>query len=625
MTKYFIYPALIVSLLFGAVFLAHAATIEEILSLKSEAAKYTDQDAVELYKAVRYTLLPDGRREVQTTIVRLLRTYWSMDTYGDPEIPYDSVRQELTISMSRTFMANGKVVDTTPNGFNRITPDAVALAPDYTGLQDMVVTHLGLEPGAITYLDYTIRDRKPLGEVFSGTVLFGGRNPILRQEFSLEVPAGTKLQMQEANGVPGAQKSTTGGVDRYSWRMDKLAAAWAPDAEPFAFRFRPRASFSDAANWDAVLRPLVSAIAADTAVTPEMRRMVSDELGDELSAESRVQAIQTYLRERFNRIEQGYPLFKRTLRPAAQVLESGYGHTLDLAVLFAALVRAAGLAADVALVFPNPPDVPSLEDFSEALVIVQTDGGERLFDVTKPPKECLRERLGDAQILRLKPGASLTLASMPWADQPTFSELLVTWNLKSDSSSSGEGVWRFGGALNHLGKMRDGKLEEFVGGLLKGFWKGIIVEDVRVRTMSPRESELAFHMGLPQAGDTANGVRTFHLPDNKAYTSAVVPKNVDFAEPKRPVPLFVRALGDWHLKLRIEYPEEWKTIHLPIEVNVQNTQGSFAQTVQTEGKVVTIERRMRFSERTIPPERWGEFQQIVQPASNVNANTIVFE
>ncbi|MFH1010279.1 MAG: hypothetical protein V1784_03475 [bacterium] len=84
MTKYFIYPALMVSILFGAAFLAQGATIEEILPLKSEAEKYTDQDAVELYKAVRYTLLPDGRREVQTTVVRLLRTYWSMDNYGDP-------------------------------------------------------------------------------------------------------------------------------------------------------------------------------------------------------------------------------------------------------------------------------------------------------------------------------------------------------------------------------------------------------------------------------------------------------------------------------------------------------------------------------------------------------------
>jgi len=625
MTKYLIYPALILSIFCCTVFLAQAATIEEILSLKSEAAKYTDQDAVELYKAVRYALLPDGRREVQTTIVRLLRTYWSMDNYGDPEIPYDSVRQELTVSMSRTFMANGKIVDTTPNGFNRITPDAVALAPDYTSLQDMVVTHLGLEPGAITYLDYTIRDRKPLGEVFSGTALFGGRNPVLRQEFAIEVPAGAKLQIKEGNGVPAAQKSTTAGVDRYFWRMDKLPAAWAPDAEPFASRFRPRVSFSNAANWDAVLRPLVSAIAADTSVTPEMRRIVGNEFGDELSAESRVLAIQTYLRERFNRIEHGYPLFKRTLRPAAQVFESGYGHTLDLAVLFAALARAAGLTADVALVFPNPPDVPSLEDFSEALVIVQTDGGERLFDVTKPPKECLRERLGDAQILRLKPGASLTLAPVPWADQPTFSELLVTWDLKSDSSSSGEGVWRFGGALNHLGKMRDGKLDELLTDMLKGFWKGIIVEDVSVRTMSPRESELAFHMRLPQAGDTASGVRTLSLPDNKAYTSAVLPKNLDFAESKRPVPLFLRAIGDWHVKLRIEYPDEWKTIHLPVEVNVQNAQGSFAQTVQTEGKAITVERRMHFSERAIPPERWGEFQQIVQPASNVNVNAVVFE
>jgi len=624
MTKHLIYPALIVSILFGAVFLAQAATIEEILSLKSEAEKYTDQDAVELYKAVRYTLLPDGRREVQITIVRLLRTYWSMDNYGDPEIPYDSVRQELTVSMSRTFVPSGKIVDTTPNGFNRITPDAVALAPDYTSLQDMVVTHLGLEPGAITYLDYTIRDRKPLGEVFSGTALFGGRNPILRQELSIEAPAGTKFQMQEENGAPAMQKSTTAGVDRYFWRMDELPAAWAPDAEPFASRFRPRVSFSNASSWDSILRPLVSA-AADTAVTSEMRRIVGKEFGDELSAESRVLAIQTFLRERFNRIEHTYPLFKRTLRPAAKVFESGYGHTLDLAVLFVSVAKAAGLAADVALVFANVPDVPSLDDFSEALVIVQTDDGERLFDVTKPPKECLRERLGDAQILRLKSGASLSPAPMPWADQPTFSELLVTWSLKSDSSTSGEGVWRFSGALNHLGKMRDGKLEDLLTGMLKGFWKGVTVEDVRVRTMSPRESELAFHMRLPQAGDTTGGVRAFYLPDNKAYTNVVLPKNVDFAEAKRPVPLFLRALGDWHAKLRIEYPEEWKTIHLPIEVNVQNAQGSFVQTVRTEGKAIMVERRMHFSERAILPEGWVDFQQIMQPAWNVNANAVVFE
>ncbi|MFH1010278.1 MAG: DUF3857 domain-containing protein, partial [bacterium] len=392
-------------------------------------------------------------------------------------MPYDSVRQELTVSMSRTFMPNGKIVDTTPNGFNRITPDAVALAPDYTSLQDMVVTHLGLEPGAITYFDYAIRDRKPLGEVFSGTTLFGGRNPTLWQEFSIEVPAGTKLQMKEANGVPTSKKSTTAGVDHYFWRMDKLPAAWAPDAEPFAFRFRPRVSFSNAVGWDAALRHLTAAMAADTIVTPPMRRMIDEELADEVSPESRALAIQTYLRERFNRIEHTYPLFKRTFRPAAKVFESGYGHTLDLAVLFAALARAAGLAADVALVFPNAPDVPSLDDFSEVLVIVQTDGGERPFDVTKPAKECLRERLGDAQILRLKPGTALSLSPMPWADQSTFSELLVTWNLKSDSLSSGEGVWRFGGALNHLGKMRDGKLEDFLTGMLKSFWRGIVVEN----------------------------------------------------------------------------------------------------------------------------------------------------
>lgn len=602
-----------------------AVEIDDILASRSEAESYTDQDAVELYKRVRYRLLPDGRCETQTQLVRLLQTYWACDHYGDPTIPYDSVRQDLTVSVSRTFMPGGKIVDTTPNGFNRVTPGAVGLAPDYVGLQEMVVTHFGLEPGAITYLDYTLRDREPLGETFSGMALFGGRNVTLRQEVVVEVPAGTSLQIKQANGAPAAQKSTSEGMDRYFWRMDRLPAAWAEDAEVHASRFRPRVSFSNAPDWDTALLPLINAIASGSELTPEIRDVIHEELADDLSPESRAVALHTYIHERFNFIDHAYPLFNRTIRPVAKVFESGYGHKLDLSVLYAALAKEAGLKAGVVLIFPNPVNVPNPKLSSEAWVIVQTDGGERFLDVTKPPGTCLRKELGDAYFIRHKEGVPLTPMPMPWMKQVAFSELFVTWNLKDDSSTSGKGVWRFSGALNYSGKMRGGDLEDFLAGMLGGFWKGIEIEDVRVRMMSERESELAFHLCLPQTSDTAAGIRTFRLPDGRTVHAAFLPKKIKLTESEREVPLFLRTAGEWRFKVRLEYPDEWKVVHLPYEVNVENAWGSFVQKVQAEDGAVTTERRVRLDARTIPKDAWGDFQRILQPGWDASAHAVVFE
>jgi len=625
MTKHLLHATLLMFVALSWALCMQAAEIDDVLALKAEAERYTNEDVVELYQSVRHTLLPDGRREMQITIVRLLRTYWACDHYGDPEIPYDSVRQELTVSVSRTFMPGGKIVDTTPNGFNRVTPDAVALAPDYVGLQEMVVTHLGLEPGAVTYFDYTLRDREPLGEIFSGAVLFGGRNPVLWQELVIEAPAGSRLLIKETNGVGGAQRSTANGMDRYFWRMGNLPAAWAPDAEPYAYRFRPRVSFSNALDWDAAVGRLVESIMADDVVTDGMRRVVDDDLAGDLSPESRALALQTYIRDVFNYIDHSYPLFKRTRRPAARVFESGYGHKLDLASLYAVLAREAGLSADVALVFPYTVDVPSLEPFAEAWVIVQTDGGERFLDVTKPAGTCLREEIGEAYFIRLQEGAPLSLVAMPWMNQPALSELFATWTLETNGSANGEGVWRFSGALNYASKMRGGNLEEFLSGLLSSFWQNIKIEDVRVRGLSRLESELAFHMSLPEPEDTSSGTRTFRFPDGEIVNAAFLPKDIDLAESERQVPLFLRAIGEWHSKVRLEYPDDWKIVHVPDEVSVENGWGSFVQEVRTEEGAVVVERWVQLDASTIPPETWGDFQRILHPGWNVNMQAIVFK
>ncbi|MBU1936999.1 DUF3857 domain-containing protein [bacterium] len=625
MKKHFIVTLFALSLLWIFTGIAQAAMIDDILATRVEAESYTDMDVVDMYRSDSYRLLPDGRCEVHTQLVQLLRNYWACDNYGDPGIHYDSVRQDLSIAVSRTYMPGGKIVDTTPNGFNRVTPEEVGACPDYVNFQDMIVTMLGLEPGAITYFDYTLTDKEPLGNVFSQTILFGGRNPVLRQELTVEVPAGTSLKIKEVNGAPAAQKSSANGNDRYFWRMNKLSRMWHPDAEPFAFRFRPRVSFSNVADWNAVLQPLALSIAYGSELTPQMRSMVAEELSGELSAESRAQALQTYIHDRFNHIEYDCPLFYRTVRPAAKVFESGYGHSLDLSALYVALAREAGLDAEIALIFPNPVDVPSLQEFSKAWIVVGTDGGERYIDVTEPAGTCLRQGMSDGYFIQLKEGMSYKLEPLPWMAQPTLSELFVTWKLDKDNRACGEGVWRFSGALNYYGKMRSGDLPEFLTDLMKDFWPDVKVENVRVRMLSGFESELAFDLNLPSVRDSVTALRTLPLPNGDALSEAFLPAHFNLAERERSVPLFLKAQGEWQFTVRVEYPDEWKVVHAPSNAGVQNTYGSFTQTVTKDDKTVTTQRRVQLKTRTIPAEGWSDFRKILLPAFNANMGAIVFE
>jgi hypothetical protein len=161
--------------------------------------------------------------------------------------------------------------------------------------------------------------------------------------------------------------------------------------------------------------------------------------------------------------------------------------------------------------------------------------------------------------------------------------------------------------------------------LLNGIWRNIKIEDVRVRGLSRLESELAFHMSLPELEDTSSGTRTFQLPDGEIVNATFLPKDINLAESERQVPLFLRAIGEWHSKVRLEYPDEWKIIHLPDEVSVANGLGSFVQEVQTEEGAVVAERWVQLDAREIPPEAWVDFQKILHPGWNANMQAIVFK
>ena len=122
------------------------------------AAAASDADAMYIEILEEYTLLEDGG-VVQRHEHRLeyLTPFAFSRILGETFILYNPEHQSLEIESAVTVTPDGAEVEPTPNSFNEILPSFCADAPNYMHLREMVVTHLGLDVGAVTH----VRHRGP--------------------------------------------------------------------------------------------------------------------------------------------------------------------------------------------------------------------------------------------------------------------------------------------------------------------------------------------------------------------------------------------------------------------------------------------------------------------------------
>ncbi|GAB4292445.1 MAG: hypothetical protein Kow0068_17700 [Marinilabiliales bacterium] len=130
----------------------------ESIDFKSE---YPDADAVYIKLVKEYTLNKDGSVNMHYYHKLKYLTYYSIHRlFGETFIAYNPEYQKLKINKCVTFMNDGKEIAAPENAFNEMLPYFAKHAPSYNHLKEMVITHTGLEPGAIVELDYNIESNK---------------------------------------------------------------------------------------------------------------------------------------------------------------------------------------------------------------------------------------------------------------------------------------------------------------------------------------------------------------------------------------------------------------------------------------------------------------------------------
>lgn len=325
------------------------------LSLNCAIAQESSSDAVFKKMTREYTLKSDGSTEFHYSHTLKYLTYFSIhNLYGEDFIVYNPQYQKLKINKSVTAMADGKLVESPENALNEVLPGFAANAPSYNKLREMVVTHTGLERGAIVDFDYTVFSDKSFSEFLMGNEVLWMSAPVEELKFVIHVPKKVKLNFRQYN-IPEKPLVTTDGIfSTYTWILRNVPAATHEEFRLREMQNRPRVVFSTARNIGKLMEGFLAQDAFKLEGSPllqqKVERISADAAGNKIR---RIMAIQDLVANDIN--YQPVPLSNAAyrVRSAAEVYASNGGSEIEKAVLMATMLKLAGFQAEPVAVFPD--------------------------------------------------------------------------------------------------------------------------------------------------------------------------------------------------------------------------------------------------------------------------------
>ena len=193
-----------------------------ILSLSVFALPRNDAKYIYLYKY--YKLNNDGSWSLKYESKVKLNSYLAIRRFfGETFINYNKKYQNLNILKSETTMADGKIIPTPKNGYNEILPYSAHGFADFTHIRQMVVSHTGIERGAIEELNYIINSKKEFfGGNFQATEPLSLNIPIDTLTIVFEIPSNKEFNYYLLNSVVKPEIKEEGNTRKYIFKLTNI-------------------------------------------------------------------------------------------------------------------------------------------------------------------------------------------------------------------------------------------------------------------------------------------------------------------------------------------------------------------------------------------------------------------
>ena len=316
---------------------------------------------------------------------KLILTYDGKIRESEVKIPYDPACGEAKIISAAVISKTGGRQEISPGEINVMDQDWNAGAKRYTGGKMLVASLPGVEIGSTIEVEYevTMHDMPFL----CGFEPFQFPQALDKKSFELTASAGLKIQklVSGAKGIVMDLNQTANGVQTFDWRATNVAALPSEQQLPPAWNYDAGVDYfaGNIGDYWKALNAAMLAHSKNSSHAAELARQLT------ASAKTRLDAVRTIRDFIAKNIRQAGPSFTELpiseLSDADTTLADGYGHAADRAILYHAMLTAAGFQPQLIMASELPPvagiknvakSFPLPDDFQSPLVKISIGGDD---------------------------------------------------------------------------------------------------------------------------------------------------------------------------------------------------------------------------------------------------------
>jgi transglutaminase-like putative cysteine protease/tetratricopeptide (TPR) repeat protein len=546
------------------------------------------------------------------------------ETHRVVGIRYSPGSEAVRLLHARVWKTNGTVIEAQEEGD---IPAGEAAGSMYYDTRSRQVRFVGLEKGDVAELEYALSPTlvtSPYSGYFGELVTMAGRTPIRLKRYALVFPARQQI-FYHADKLPPATSDEKNGRRTLLWEAHNIEPLPREPNSPGVTETSPYVHVSTMADWEklgewyaGLIRPQFT---LDQSLKTELARIIQGKH----SEEEKIRAIQEFVLRSTHYVALEFGIYSYKPYPVSQTYQRRFGDCKDKASLMIALLRAAGIEADIALVRTRSlgevvPTPASMALFDHAIVYIPKydlwlDGTAEYAGAELPHEDqgamALTVSLTGAAQLRQVPVSS---AAENYTRRTIHAEL------------TREGVIRFNGSSLTRGEdaprlrrdmaMREQRLDFLRQGLAQVF-PSVEVDSVAVRGADDLRSDVSVDFEGALNSFRNSSVVTLRSSWMSRSYAALAPTS------SRTQDLVLTSPQITEEEIHVALPGGAKVQQLPKDEEVRTGFGSVRLHYEKSSHEVVIQSRLEIGKSRISAQEYPAFRQFCSMLERSFRNEIV--
>ena len=318
-------------------------------ALAAEAFRHPPQESDLVLADTRIQQLYEtGVNRVHVQQIFYVGSESAAEAHHVTSIRYSPGSEDVQVHHARIWKRDGTMVEAQELGETPVADNNVSMYYDMRARQ---IRFTRLEKGDVAELDYSLvptSPHPPYAGYFGELVTFASRTPARLKRYALIVPAAQKIFVH-GEKVDLANSTEKDGLHTMLWEMHNLPALSREPRSPGVTETSPYVHVSTFADWNKLgewyAKLIEPQFALDHALQEELAQLVKGKH----SEQKKITAIQEFVLRSTHYVALEFGIYSYKPYPVSQTYARRFGDCKDKASLMIALLRAAGIEAEIAL------------------------------------------------------------------------------------------------------------------------------------------------------------------------------------------------------------------------------------------------------------------------------------